>query len=47
MSSKKNIMLLIFILIILGIQNIVYGKYVNERVFKIGEINIDRNPPKI
>lgn len=47
MSSKKNIVLLIFILIILGIQNIVYGKYVNERVFKIGEINIDRNPPKI
>lgn len=47
MKNKKIIILFIIILLIIGIHNIVYGKYTNEKVLKVAKIDIDRSPPKI
>ena len=45
--DKRKIFLLAFIIFILGINSIAYGKYVIDYVSTVAKIDIDRTPPKI
>ena len=47
MRQKRFIILFITFYILLGIGNIVYGKYISNDIFTIAKINIESTPPEI
>lgn len=47
MHKRKVLILAVIFFIIIGIGNIVYGKYITNNIFTIAKVNIESKPPEI
>lgn len=47
MHKRKAIMLPIIFFIVIGIGNVVYGKYITNSIFTIAKVNVESKPPEI
>lgn len=47
MHKRKILILPILFLILIGIESIVYGKYISNNIFTIAKINVESKPPEI